>query len=129
MKEVVAKSTLTNFELSLHHERRSNELLERATSRKRLKPNYSTDGGLGLTKEDAQRAIAERQQKDEQIEKKREHNNFMRIWRMKRDSVHAEGVIARKNEKIGIKHVKEFAKQGVSISDEMLNPIDDPEAI
>ena len=65
-KEIIAKSTLTKFELSLHHERRSNELLQRATSRKRLRPNYSTDGGLGLTKEDAQRAIVERQQKDEQ---------------------------------------------------------------
>ena len=93
-----AKSTLTKFELSLHHERRSNELLQRATSRKRLRPNYLTDEGLGLTKEDAQRAIVERQQKYEQIKKKREHNNFMRIWRMKRDSVYAEGVIARKNE-------------------------------
>ena len=48
---------------------------------------------------------------------------------MKRDSVHAEGVIARKNEKIRIKHIKDLAKQGVSISDEMLTPIDDPEAI
>ena len=97
-KEVVAKSTLTKFELSLHHERRSNELLQRATSRKRLRPNYSTDGGLGLTKEDAQRAIVERQQKDEQIEKKREHNNFMRIWRMKRDSVHTRGRYYRSKE-------------------------------
>ena len=48
---------------------------------------------------------------------------------MKRDSVHAEGVIARKNEKIRIKHIKDLTKQGVSISDEMLTPIDDPEAI
>ena len=48
---------------------------------------------------------------------------------MIRDSVHAEGVIARKNKKIRIKHIKDLAKQGVSISDEMLTPIDDPEAI
>ena len=88
-----------------------------------------TDGDLGLTKEDAKRAITERQRKDEQMDKKREHNNFMRIWQMKRDSVHAEGVIARKNEKIRIKHVKDPSKQRVSKSDEMLNPTDDPEAI
>ena len=43
--------------------------------------------------------------------------------------IHAEGIIARKNEKIRIKHIKDLAKQGVSISDEMLTPIDDPEAI
>ena len=52
-----------------------------------------------------------------------------RFFCQPRDSVHAEGVIARKNEKIRIKHVKDLAKQGVSISGEMLNPIDDPEAI
>ena len=48
---------------------------------------------------------------------------------MKRDSVYAEGIITRKNKKIRIKHIKDLAKHGVSISDEILTPIDDPEAI
>jgi hypothetical protein len=47
---------------------------------------------------------------------------------MKRDEMHAKGVIARKNEKARIKQIKKMKKQGVFIPTELMTPIADPEA-
>jgi hypothetical protein len=47
---------------------------------------------------------------------------------MKRDEMHAKGVIARKNEKARIKQIKKMKKQGVFISTELMISIADSEA-
>jgi hypothetical protein len=120
----MTKSHLTEFELGIHQKRRLDDLLQKITSRKRL----NAANVRGLTKEDAERAIAEKQQKEAETERRKEYNNMMRIWRMERDEMHAKGVIARKNEKARIKQIKEMKKQGVFIPTELMTPIADPEA-
>ena len=62
-KQIVAKSNLTDFELKVIRKRRNDELLHKATSRKRIRSAYSE--ASGLTKEDAERVIAEKQEKEE----------------------------------------------------------------
>ncbi len=121
---VMTKFHLTEFELGIHQKRRLDDLLQKITSRKRL----NAANVRGLTKEDAERAIAEKQQKDAETERRKEYNNMIKIWRMERDEMHAKGVIARKNEKARIKQIKEMKKQGVFISMELMTPIADPEA-
>jgi hypothetical protein len=56
-----------------------------------------------LTKEDAERAIAKKQQKETKTKWRKEYNNIMKIWRMKKNEMHAKKIIARKNEKARIK--------------------------
>jgi hypothetical protein len=62
------------------------------------------------------------------MEKKRSDVNFMRIWRMERDEVHAKGIAARRAERARIKQLKELQKNINIISDEMFQPISDLEA-
>jgi hypothetical protein len=83
---------------------------------------------LRLTKEDAERAIAAKFQKEQNIEQKKINANFMKMWRMKRDEMHAKDVAARKAEKSRIKQVKEMTKNHLFIPVELLQPIHDPEA-
>ena len=128
-KKIVAKSELNAFELKLLYKRKSDELLQKATSRKRLKSNQSLSGGLGLIKEDAERAIAEKQLKKKEAEKRKSHNNFMKMWRMERDQKHVEGVAARKDEKARVKNIKDLMKQEKPIPGHLLTPIEDPEAV
>ena len=125
-KEVITTSIFQERELQMWHERRTHELQAKKNTRKRLKPDQS--GRLGLTKEDADIALAAKLQKKAELEKKRADRNFMKMWRMERDEMHAKGVAARKQEKARIKQVKEFEKQQVFISVELLHPIHDPEA-
>jgi CRISPR/Cas system CSM-associated protein Csm4 (group 5 of RAMP superfamily) len=47
---------------------------------------------------------------------------------MKRDEMHAKGIIARKNEKARIKQIKKMKKQSVFISMELMTSIADLEA-
>ncbi len=51
----------------------------------------------------------------------------MRIWRMKRDEMHAKEVAARRVEKARIKQLKELQKNINIISDEMFQSISDLE--
>ncbi len=125
-ERVMTKSHLTEFELGIHQKRRHDDLLQKTTSRIRL--NASNTNVKGLTKEDAEQAIAEKQQKEAETERRKDYNNMMRIWRMRRDEMHAKGVIARKNEKARIKQIKEMKKQDVFIPTELMTPISDPEA-
>ena len=62
-KQIFAKSNLTDFELKVIRKRRNDELLHKATSRKRIRSTYSE--ASGLPKEDAERVIAEKQEKEE----------------------------------------------------------------
>ena len=123
-RKVVTESTFKEIELEQHHKRRRDEVMARSTSRKRLKP---IGGPLGLTKEDALQAIAEKAKKEEEAAKKKENANFMKIWRWERDNILAKGIAARKEEKARIKRVKGFIKQGLPIPDADLMPIEDPE--
>ena len=104
-KNIVAKSIFDEFELKILHKRKSDELLHKTISRKRLRTNL-TSGGLRLTKKAAERAIAEKQHKKKEADKRRIRNNFMRIWRMERDQKHLERVTARKKEKTDSKTSK-----------------------
>jgi DDE superfamily endonuclease len=125
-KQVCTQATFTSVELSIHQKRRQDDL-ERSTSRKRLKKPIGS--GLGLTKEQADQMIAQKMMKEKEIQEKKEHGTFMKLWRMERDTKHAEGVIARKQEKARIRRVKELMGQGLTIAPELLTPIPDPEVI
>ena len=65
-------------------------------------------GVLGITSEDALAAMAEKRRKEDELIKNREHNNYMRMWRMERDNLLAKGIIARKDEKARLKRVKDL---------------------
>ena len=125
-KQIVAKSNLTDFELKVIRKRRNDELLHKATSCKRIRSAYSE--ASGLTKEGAERVIAEKKEKEEREERRKEHNNYMRIWRIERNAIHIKGVAARKDERVRQKQVKELDRQGVIIPIDKLTPIEDPEA-
>jgi hypothetical protein len=130
-KEVVAESSFNDFELSLHHKRRNDELTHKLISRRRLKPNWYAGSNVRLTKQDALRAIAEKKVKENETKKKKSHNQFMKIWRMERDTQHKLRLLARKMKKARLKRVKEFRKQGQGhlLSTENLTIIEDPEAV
>ena len=68
-------------------------------------------------------------QKDQEIEKKKENNNFMKLWRTERDEIHVKGVTARKAERDRVKRLKEIQKGPGAISVEMNEEIPDPEAL
>ena len=123
-RKVIADSHLKDYELSLHQKRRHDELLQKTTSRKRLK---SIDGVLGITKKDALKAIANKREKEDKTARKRKHNNFMRIWRMKRNELQAKRVITRKAKKARLKRVKDCTKRGVEVSEEDVALITDLE--
>lgn len=67
-KEILTESMLKEQELEIWHQRRDKELHSRFHSRKQLRPKT---GGLGLTKEDAETALAMKLQKEKEAEKKR----------------------------------------------------------
>jgi hypothetical protein len=71
----MTKSHLTEFELDIHQKRRLDDLLQKITSRKRLNAANVRE----LTKEDAERTIAKKQQKDAETERRKEYNNMMKI--------------------------------------------------
>jgi hypothetical protein len=53
---------------------------------------------------------------------------MMKIWRMKRNEMHAKKIIARKNEKARIKQIKKMKKQNVFIFTKLMIFIADLEA-
>jgi GTPase SAR1 family protein len=71
----MTKSYLTEFELDIHQKRRLDDLLQKITSRKRLNAANVRE----LTKEDAERVIAKKQQKDAKTERRKEYNNMMNL--------------------------------------------------
>ncbi len=71
----MTKSHLTEFELDIHQKRRFNDLLQKITSRKRLNAANVRE----LTKENAERTIAKKQQKDAKTKRRKEYNNMMKI--------------------------------------------------
>jgi hypothetical protein len=71
----MTKSHLTEFELNIHQKRRLDDLLQKITSRKRLNAANVRE----LTKENAERTIAKKQQKEAKTKRRKEYNNMMRI--------------------------------------------------
>ena len=125
LKEVISNLLLKETKLKMWQKTRMKELHSKKISRKRLRP---VSGKLGLTKEDAEQALATKLQKEVDAEKKQIDNNFMKMWRMERDEMHVKGVAARKAEKTRAKQLKELMKTYNSISHELFQPIPDPEA-
>lgn len=127
-KTVVVEFNFKDFELSLHHKRRNDELPQKRISRKRLRSTiWFTDEGLGLTKENAMRAIVEKNRKDEEVEKKKEHNQFMRMWRVEKNDQLNKGKIAKRNERARFKRIKDFTKLKQPIFIEDFTVIEDLE--
>ncbi len=122
---VIFNTLMNKTELRLYQQRRMTELHGKKYARKRLR---AESGNLGLTKEDAERVIVAKLQKEKEVEKKRVDAQFMKFWRMKKDDVHVKGVAARKAEKARIKQMKEMTKSHTFISVELLQPILDLEA-
>lgn len=74
-KRIMTESQFKEFELTLHQKRRTDNLLQKATSRKRLKASHAK----GLIKEDAEQAIADKRRKEMETEQRQEYNNMMKI--------------------------------------------------
>ena len=68
-------------------------------------------------------------QKDQEIMKKKENNNFMKLWRTERDEIHVKVMTARKAERDRVKRLKEMQKVLGAISVEMYEEIPDPESL
>ncbi len=120
----MTKSHLTEFELSIHQKRWLDDLLQKITSRKKLNAANARE----LTKKDAEQTIAKKQQKETKTKRRKEYNNMMKIWRMKKDEMHAKKIIARKNEKARIKQIKKMKKQSVFIFTKLMISIANFEA-
>ena len=123
-RQMIAESQFKDDELFFYQKRRHDELMQRATFRKRLKPTFE---GMGITKKNALAAIAEKRRKKNELIKKKEHNNFMRMWRMKRDDLLTKDIIAQKKKKARLKKVKDYTKRKIQMSDENTIPIIDSE--
>ena len=57
--------------------------------------------------------VAEKNQKEKQTEEKKQHNHFMKLWRIEQDSKYVEGVAAHKDERACVRKVKELQAQQV----------------
>lgn len=106
-KNVIFNSILRETKLTMWQSRRQQELHEKKFARKRLR---AKSGNLELIKEDAKQALINKLAKDKAMNKKRADAHFMKLWRMKRDDIHAKRIAARRAEKTRIKQLKELQK-------------------
>lgn len=104
-KTICTQAVLNDVQLSIHQKRRQDDFQQKSVSRKRLKPFGS---GLGLTKENAEQMIAAKEQKEKKTEEIKQHNHFMKPWRIERDIKYTEGVAAREEERARVRKVKEL---------------------
>lgn len=65
---MIAESYFKDYKLSLHQKRWQDKLLQKTTSRKRLKPTFDV---LRIIKKDALAAIVEKRQKENDLAKKK----------------------------------------------------------
>jgi hypothetical protein len=127
-KEVHFNSILHESKLIMLQEQRLNEIHGKKYARRARKRLQAESGNLRLIKEDAELALTSKFEKEQIMKKKRADAQFMKLWRMKRDDIHAKGVAARRAEKTRIKQLKELQKNINIIPDEMFQLISDPEA-
>ncbi len=118
----MTESRFKEFELTLHQKRRTDDLLQKITSRKRLKASHVKR----LIKKNAEQIIADKRKKKMKTKRRKEYNNMMKIWRMKRDEMHAKEVLTRKNEKTRLKQIKEMTKRNIFTFVEMMTSISNP---
>ncbi len=123
-KQMIANSLVKETKLNMWRTTREKELNRKKFSRRRVQ---LVTGDLGLTKEDADRVIAAKFQKKQNMKQKKINVNFMKMWRMKRKEMHSKGVTVRKVEKSRIKQMKEMTKNHLFISVELLQLIHDLE--
>lgn len=109
----------------LYQERRRDNLKAKLTVCKQFKPSGTE---LGFTKEQADEMIVQKEKKEKEAETQRQHNAFIKIWCMKRDSKHAEGVTARAEKRARAQKFKELFGQSSIILSKLLVPIFDSEA-
>jgi hypothetical protein len=74
-KRIMTESRFKEFELTLHQKRRTDDLLQKVTSRKRLKAFHVKE----LIKEDAEQIIANKRKKEIKTKRRKEYNNMMKI--------------------------------------------------
>lgn len=67
-QQVIVESYFKNYKLTLHQKRQHDKLLQKSFFRKRLKPAADV---LGMTKEEALAAIAEKRRKKDEFSKKK----------------------------------------------------------
>ena len=82
-KTVCTQATFNDIQLSIYQKRREDDLKQKSTSRKRLR---TLGSGLGLTKENAEEMIAAKEKQAKETEAKKQHQTWMKIWRMERDA-------------------------------------------
>lgn len=83
-----------------------------------------------MTKEDAATTMAIKIRKENDAQKRKDDAQYMKIWRFKRDCMHAKGVTARKDEKQQLKDLKNWIRTKDPLNPPppmLLQPIHDPE--
>jgi hypothetical protein len=124
IKQMIVNLFFKETKLQMWQTTRQKKLNRKKFFRKRLR--FETDN-LRLIKENAKRVIIAKLQKEKSDEKKRIDDQFMKIWRMKRDEMHTKNVVVRKAEKACIKQIKEMTKNHFFIFVELLQLIHDLE--
>ena len=114
-REIIAELHFKKYELFLHQKRRHDELMQKIIFRKRLKFIFEK---ISITKKNALTIITEKRRKKNELIKKQKYNNFMRMWRMKRNDLLTKNIIARKEKKIKLKKIKNYTKRKIQMSDE-----------
>jgi hypothetical protein len=71
----MTESRFKEFELTLHQKRRTDDLLQKITSRKRLKASHVKR----LIKKNAEQIIADKRKKKMKTKRRKEYNNMMKI--------------------------------------------------
>jgi len=103
---VQANSTIQQYELEMYKRQREEETTSRQTLRKRLRVVDETP--RGLTREHAIQLRDEKARKEAAQAQGKAHRAFIKIWRAERDSVLAQGIIARRKERDRAKIVREL---------------------
>ena len=122
-KYTMAEASIKAIELENLLAQRAEEAKRKARSRKVTK-QYGLKG-KGLTLEDATQIKEDKIYAETAKEARKERNNFMKLWRVERDKVKAEGVEARKRERERVREVKKLMNENLVVPPELLIPIVD----
>ena len=73
--------------------------------------------------------VTEKRKKEQDTKRKKDHNAFMKLWRIERDCKQKERVAAQKLEKAQVRELKECEQQGkvIPLDSPLYIPIFDPE--
>ncbi len=124
ISKMIFKTLIEKRKFKIYRQNRLKNLQSKKLARKRVR---SVSSNLRLIKKNAKRVITEKLQKEKETKKRKLDVNFMRIWRMKRDEMHAKKVAIRRIEKARVKQLKKLQKNINIISNEMFQSIHDLE--